>query len=211
MIISKNAEFWLTRIIIILAVIAGAIAFLMNNPESGQTIETTKGEGKSDASISESVSDFYEEFSHTSRDPIKEQFGEDTIMLKENNEKPVGDAIERASKNTYEPTNNWQGAFKERAFAAQSTIMQEATNHISKEGFNLVWDLDQDYVVRHRYKSTNTLTGMLEEIAGAIDSNFNQPIMIYYCSKKRALVITVRESKYLHVNCEKITSESQNY
>jgi hypothetical protein len=53
--------------------------------------------------------------------------------------------------------------------------------------------------------------GMLEEIADAVDSNFNQPIMVYFCTDKRALVITVRESDYLRDNCNKSNGSLQYY
>ena len=210
MALSKNSKFWLSRILVIFAVIGCAIAFLMYvpDPSSGTTAD---GQKKVSKSVSDSVSDFYAEFRQTSRDPIKEQFGEDTIILDEQNEAEVGNAIEQVSASSFEPLDNWQGDFKERAFAAKSTLMTEASAHIAKEGFNLVWDLEQDFVIRSRYLSNTTLVGMLEEIAGAVDSNFNQPILVYYCYKKRALVITVRESIYLTVNCQKTTNEFQSY
>jgi hypothetical protein len=210
MALSKNTKFWLSRILVMLAVIGCAIAFLMYvpDPSSGTNAD---GQKKASKSVSESVSDFYAEFRQTSRDPIKEQFGEDTIILDDQNEAEVGNAIEQVSATNFEPIDNWQGDFKERAFAAQSTLMTEARAHIAKEGFNLVWDLEQDFVIRSRYQSNTTLVGMLEEIAGAVDSNFNQPIIVYYCYKKRALVITVRESTYLNVNCERTTNKFQSY
>ena len=211
MTLSKNSEFWLTRIMVIVAVIACALVFLFYVPQSGESMDAAEGVSQESATISTSVSKFYSEFRQTSRDPIKEQFGEDTLLLTDNNDDPVGDAIDQVSENNYEPTDNWQGAFKERAFAAQSTLRKEATDHAAKEGFNLVWDLNQDFVVRNRYKSTSTLPGMLEDIAGAIDSNFNQPVLVYYCFNKRALVITVRESKYLKVHCKETTAGFQTY
>lgn len=187
------------------AVIVGAIAFLMYVPEPGASTESIDGDGKGTKSVAQSVTDFYSEFKQSSRDPIKEQFGDYTLMLEDNNNVEVGNAIEQSSINNYEALDNWAGDFKERAFAADSTIMTEASAHIAKEGFNLVWDLNQDFIIRNRYKSTATLAGMLEDIAGAVDSNFNQAILVYYCSKKRAFVITVRESTYLNVNCQKTT------
>lgn len=210
MALSKNTKFWLSRILVIFAVIGCAIAFLtyMPDPNSGTGPD---GQKKVSKSVSDSVSDFYAEFRQTSRDPIKEQFGEDTIILDDQNEAEVGNAIENVSATNFEPLDNWQGDVKERAFAAQSTLMTEASAHIAKEGFNLVWDLEQDFVIRSRYQSNTTLVGMLEEIAGAVDSNFNLPIIVYYCYKKRALVITVRESTYLNVNCQRTTNEFQTY
>jgi hypothetical protein len=210
MALSKNTKFWFSRIMVMVAVMACSLAFLMYVPEPGSST-SAKGRDGGSKSLAESVSNFYAEFRHTSRDPIREQFGDYTIILEDNNDMAVGSAIDQVTENNYEPMDNWEGDFKERAFAAESTLMKEATAHIAKEGFNLVWDLNQDFVIRNRYRSTATLVGMLEDIAGAVDSNFNQPILVYYCFKKRALVITVRESTYLNVNCQKTVENFQSY
>jgi len=207
----KNTKLWLSPIIVIIAIVLAAIVFLFFVPKPNTANTTSSGNGGDSSSISNSVSKFYAEFRQVSPDPIREQFGEDTIILEDQNDAPIDNVIEQVSENTYVPIDNWQGDFKERAFAAQSTLMKEANNHIAKEGFNLVWDLNQDFVVSHRYRSSTTLVGMLEDIAGAVDSNFNQPILVYYCFEKRALVITVRESTYLNVKCEKAANEFQSY
>lgn len=209
MTLSKNAKFWASRIGVMVAVMAGALAFLLYAPESGTS--QTAADSKLGKNITESVSRFYEEFRQTSRDPIKEQFGEYTILLEGQNDLALDKAIEQVSPKTYRPTQNWEGAFKQRAFAEASTLMQEARAHAVKEGFNLVWDLNQDFIIRNRYQSTNTLIGMLEEIAGAVDSNFNQPILVYFCEEKRALVITVRESDYLSNHCYTNNRSFQSY
>lgn len=210
MALSKNTKFWLSRIMVMVAVMACSLAFLMYVPDPGASTNAMEGD-RGSKSVAESVSNFYAEFRHTSRDPIREQFGDYTIILEDNNDVVVGSVIDKVTDNNYEPMDNWEGDFKERAFAAESTLMKEASAHIAKEGFNLVWDLNQDFVVRNRYQSTTTLVGMLEDIAGAVDSNFNQPILVYYCFKKRAFVITVRESTYLNVNCQKSAENVQSY
>ena len=211
MALSTNTKFWLSRIGVMVAVIAGTVAFLLYVPEPGTEMATAGAGEEKKNNISDSVSRFYAEFRQSSTDPIKERFGEYTILLENQNDLPLGKSIEKAVSKNYQPVSNWQGALKQRAFAASSTLKQEAANHISKEGFNLVWDLNQDFIIRNRYQSNNTLVGMLEEIAGAVDSNFGNPIFVYYCASKRAYVITERESDYLVNNCEKSGGLSQSY
>jgi gas vesicle protein len=209
MVLSKNKKFWLSRIGVMVAVIMGALAFLFYMPEPGMS---NKGAGaKKEAGISASIERFYAEFKQVSNNPIQERFGEDTIALKTQNSLPLGNAIEQLSPNSYRPVDNWEGQYKERAFAAQSTLMQEARDHITNEGFNLVWDLKQDFIIRHRYQSNASLVGMLEEIADSVDSNFNRPIVVYYCANKRVFVITVRESDYINNNCQKSRGSFQSY
>jgi hypothetical protein len=212
MALSKNTKFWASRIVVMAAVVAVAILFLSYVPDPGSDIDAFgASQAKPKANISDSVSRFYAEFGQVSSDPIKERFGEDTILLDEQNDIALGNAIENVSAKIYRPTENWEGDFKERPFAASSTLMQEAKAHALKEGFNLVWDLNQDFTIRTRYQSTATLVGMLEEIAGAVDSHFNRPIIVYFCSDKRALVITERESEYLEKNCQTTNSVLQAY
>ncbi|MFT6267858.1 MAG: hypothetical protein ACJAVV_000663 [Alphaproteobacteria bacterium] len=212
MAMSKNTKFWISRISVMIAVMACALAFLTYVPDPGASLEASADSGgEKQAGIAASVTRFYSEFKQSSNDPILERFGKDTIILEEHNEIPLGKVIDQVSPKSYRPIDNWEGNYKERAFSSQSTLMQEASAHIASEGFNLVWDLNQDFTVRHRYQSTATLVGMLEEIAAAIDSNFNQPIVVYFCTDKRALVITVRESEYLRNNCQKSNGSFQYY
>lgn len=203
MALHKNTKFWASRVAVMMAVIACALMFLMYTPQTVNVVEGVSGSSPKESGIAASMSRFYSEFKQTSSNPIKERYGESTIVLAEQNDKPLGNVIENVSDKTYPVLDNWQGNYRERSFAAQSTLMLEAQAHAMREGFNLVWDLPQDFTVLNRYQSTQTLTGMLDEIAKAVDSNFNQPISIYFCTDKRAFVITVRESDYLRNNCEK--------
>ncbi|MFT4654620.1 MAG: hypothetical protein ACJA0G_000812 [Kangiellaceae bacterium] len=212
MAMSKNTKFWVSRIGVMVAVVACAFAFLSYEPKLGKSLAVSaNSDGKQEQGIAASVTRFYAEFKQSSSDPILERYGKYTIMLEAQNELPLGNVIEEVSPKNYRPIDNWEGNYKERSFSAQSTLMQEANAHVASEGFNLVWDLNQDFMVRHRYQSNATLVGMLEEIADAVDSNFNQPIMVYFCTDKRALVITVRESDYLRDNCNKSNGSLQYY
>lgn len=203
-------SFWLKRIGIMLVVIVSAIAFLIFKPD---TLENSSASTKNfkNTSVADSVSNFYAEFRQTSRDPIKERYGDYVVVLEEN-EAPIGELIENASGQLYPPMSNWDGNYTERAFSSDSTLMQEATKYAEAEGFNLVWDLKHDFIIRNRFRSNNTLVGMLEEIAGAVDANFDKPILVYFCYQKRALVLTTKENNFLANHCQKSQgSLAQNY
>lgn len=191
---------------------AGAIAFLIYVPEPGTGASSASDEEGATVqrSVAENVSRFYEEFKQISRDPIKEQYGDYVVPLDNQND-PLGDSIKSVTKKSYEALDNWQGDYKERPFAKGSTLKSEAEKFVSREGMNLVWDLNQDFKIKDRFISDNTLSGMLEEIAGAVDANFDHPIIVYYCARKRALVITTRESDYLDRNCQKSEGSYDQY
>ena len=194
-------NFWIKRIGVMVVVILGAVAFLIFKPEQVES-STASTKNFKNTSVAESVSNFYAEFRQTSRDPIKERYGDYVVVLDKDDE-PVGDLIEDVSDQFYPPMNNWEGSQKERAFSTQSTLMKEAQKYATQEGFNLVWDLKHDFVIRDRFRSNNTLVGMLDEIAGAIDANFDLPILVYFCYQKRALVLTTKSNDYLSKHCQK--------
>lgn len=203
--LNKNdLNFWIKPILVIVAVIIGTIAFLSYVPQEGPSgeVASDKAKERSSSGVSEGMSRFYSEFRQSSPDPIEAAYGEYTILLKDNNNKALGDAILDSTNRNFLPLDDFNGEFKQRAFASDSTLMTEASAHAEKEGFNLVWDLNQDFIIRKRFISDNTLVGMLEEISGAVDSHFQNDINIYYCFKKRALVITERKSEFLRLNCD---------
>ena len=193
-----------------IAVMATAIAFLIFLPKTGElSTQSTNSDNKS-KSMADNMSRFYENFKQISRDPIKEKYGDFVVPL-DNQDEPLHDAIVNATQKNYPPMDNWQGDHKERPFAPGTTIKTEAAHFVAKEGFTLVWDLNQDFIVKDRFISTNSLVGMLEDISGAIDANFDKPILIYFCFKKRVLVITERESEYLKNNCQKSDAAYDQY
>ncbi|MFW8590386.1 TcpQ domain-containing protein [Glaciecola sp. 2405UD65-10] len=208
MAVDNLRNFWLKRIAGIIAVILVTIAFLVFVPNPTETDTSIPAD---ENSVAANVSRFYEEFKQVSRDPIKERYG-DFVVLLDNQERDLADAINNVSEQNHPPMDDWSGEYKERPFTKDSTLMQEAKAFVAKEGMKLIWDLNQDFIIRERFVSSNTLVGMLEDIAGAVDSNFEQPILIYFCFKKRALVITDEATEYLDENCEKSAgSLYQNY
>ena len=193
-------------------VLLSAIAFLVFVPDPTQTVSSdSESDGDSDSSIAASVSKFYADFRMSSRDPIKERYGDYVIVLSEESN-PIGERIDNITERNYPPIDNWTGAYKERPFAKSSTLKAEASSFVAKAGYTLVWDLSQDFIIRERFIANGTLVEMLEDIAGAIDANFDHPIDVYFCFKKRALVITDKRTAYLTKNCEKSAgSYIQNY
>lgn len=208
---TSSFGFWFRWIMVMVAVMAGAIAFLVFFPSLGQSMQASNLHSTQKDNIADSVNRFYAKFRAVSRDPIKDQYGDYTIMLDQKSQAPVGKRIEAVTSKQYDPMQNWQGELKQRSFPVNSTLKQEAVAHAAKEGVSLMWDLSQDFTIRHRFNSNNTFAGMLEELAGAIDSNFDQPISIYFCEKKRVYLITLNESAYVSANCIRTHGLAQSY
>ena len=183
-----------------LAVIIAAVAFLVLNPQTNGLESSSASNSEKPKSMAENVSRFYSEFRASSRDPIKEKYGDYVLPLDEDN-RPIEDMLDELSQTNFPDEQNWRGNFKQRAFAQGSTLMSEAQRHISAGGLNLIWALNQDFVIRHRFVTENTLAGMLSEVAGAIDANFVSKVNVYYCENKRTLIISDRNNEYLQNEC----------
>lgn len=198
------SKFWITRIIGMLVVILIAASILLFGPDPtapATVVKPNKPKEKS-SSVAENVSRFYASFKQTSSDPIKEKYGEFVIPL-ENQVINVEEAIKGSTDRIYPPLDNWQGEIKERPFAKGETVKNQAEAFARSEGFHLVWDLKQDYIVLDRFVSSNTLVGMLDDVAIAVDANYDSAVLVYFCFRKRALVITERSSEYFLRNCQK--------
>ena len=76
--------------------------------------------------------------------------------------------------------------------------------YAKQEGVHLIWDLSQDFTIRHRFLSENSLLGTLNEIAGAIDANFIPQVNVYFCSKKQTIVISEKAGTYVEENWRKV-------
>jgi hypothetical protein len=194
----QASRFWLKHVALALVVLVAAIVVLVYMPESDNSAKP-----KESKSIEENLADFYREFRLSSKDPIQEEYGDFVLAL----EQPEGSQTERLvaiSNVDNPPEQTWQGEFKYRSFAKDTTIRVEAMKYAEQEGMQLIWDLNQDFIIRQRFLTENTLLGALDEIAGAIDSNFVPEVNVYFCEKKRTIVISERAGTYVKENCQQV-------
>jgi hypothetical protein len=68
----------------------------------------------------------------------------------------------------------------------------------------LIWNLEQDFVIKHQFQLDNTVSGSLASIASAIDSSFEGEVKAYLCADQRSLVVTAEETKLLKNQCERV-------
>ena len=193
----QASRFWLKHVALALVVLVAAIVVLVYMPESDNSAKQ-----KESKSIEENLADFYREFRLSSKDPIQEEYGDFVLAL----EQPEGSQTERLvaiSNVDNPPEQTWQGEFKYRSFAKDTTIRVEAMKYAEQEGMQLIWDLNQDFIIRHRFLSENSLVATLDEIAGAIDANFIPQVNVYFCNKKRTIVIAENAGTYVVDNCKK--------
>nr|WP_136251753.1 TcpQ domain-containing protein [Ningiella ruwaisensis] len=195
--------FWAKRIFLICLVIAGAIAAILYMPQAEKLDEN--GNPIPKRSIEENMAAFYEEFSLVSKSKIEEEYGEFVIPL-EMSEQPIAQQLGALNKPLalLREDFNWRGEYKTRPFAQNSTLMGNANAYVSEAGMELIWHLNQDFIVRHRFLSENNIAGMLQELASAIDANFTRSVDVYYCARQRVMVITDQDDDVLKSNCQQL-------
>jgi hypothetical protein len=195
----SNSLFWLKHILLalIIIVIAGIILIMT------QSNELTVGpEGNSDKkSISKSVSDFYENYRLTSRHPREEALG-DFVMEVKMSEQTLDERLEKMESLEKPVSQRWVGDHKHRSFKAGSTLRSAITNYAQSEGMQVIWELDQDFIVKHPFQLDDSILGSLQMIAKTIDSNFDGEVKAYMCPRQRSMVITSKSTDYLEKQCE---------
>ena len=65
----------------------------------------------------------------------------------------------------------------------------------------VIWNLEQDFVIKYQFQLDNTVSGSLAKIASAIDSSFEGEVKAYLCAEQRSLVVTAEETDFLSKNC----------
>lgn len=203
----SQTVFWLKHLALALLVIVVAVIALLYQPSpSTQSIASSAQSAETRADISSNLTKFYEEFRMSSRERIDARYGDYVIPLEMPSDS-VAQQLIKIGNVRFPPQDNWQGSEKVRAFPKDSTLRTEALKYVEEENMTLIWDLNQDFIIRGRFQSFNTLIGTIDEIGGAVDSNFPGKVRVYLCHKKRTLVITSDPQYYVEERCQRVTAD----
>jgi hypothetical protein len=194
----SNTLFWLKHVMLALfiIVIAGIVLVMQQSNESAVRPEGDSGK----KSISSNMSNFYEDYRLSSRHPREEELG-DFVMEVKTSDKPLGERLQKIESLQKPASGRWVGEHKHRIFKAGSTLRSAITNYAQSEGMQVIWELDQDFIVKHPFQLDDSILGSLKMIAKAIDANFDGEVKAYMCPRQRSLVITSTSSEYLKKQC----------
>jgi hypothetical protein len=197
---SKASEsvFWAKHVALAILIIAvgGVVIVMQNNNES---LPTPEGERPS-KSLAENMSKFYSEYRLSSRHPRDDSLGDFVLEVK-TSDQPLDTRLQQMESLQKPISGRWVGEHKHRTFKAGMTLRSAITDYAQAEGMQVIWELDQDFIVKHQFQMENTIVGSLREIANAIDSNFDGKVKAYVCPKQRSLVITGTVTEYLDKQC----------
>lgn len=197
----SSSLFWARHIAlaIVLICVAGMMIYFQQNKENQPLPEGEEQE----KSIAKGLSEFYREFRMSSNKPIDEEGGGFVVDI-ESSDTQLDNTLERMS-NIVEPIEaQWTGTQKYRTFQEGMTLREAASEYAEAEGMKLIWNLNQDFIIKHQFQIDNTVAGSLAKIANAIDPNFEGTVRAYLCPEQRSLVISETETDFLKENCSEI-------
>jgi hypothetical protein len=194
----SNSIFWLKHFLLsVLIIVIAAVVIIMQQ----SNVSSVLPEGDSGKkSISSNMSSFYADYRLSSRHPREEELG-DFVMGVKTSEKPLGERLQKMESLQNPISGRWVGEHKHRTFKAGSTLRSAITDYAQSEGMQVIWELDQDFIVKHPFQLDDSILGSLKIIANAIDANFDGEVKAYMCPRQRSLVITATSSEYLEKQC----------
>lgn len=195
---SSEPAFWARHVALslLIIVVGGIVIFLQQRNES---MPKPEGEVKS-KSISENMSKFYSEYRLSSRHPREDGIGDFVLEVK-GSDTPLNERLQKMESLQKPISGRWVGEYKHRTFKAGTTLRSAITDYAQAEGMQVIWELNQDFIVKHQFQMENTILGSLRTISNAIDPNFNGKVRAFVCPKQRSLVITDKTSDYLNKQC----------
>lgn len=190
----SGKQFWIKQIAIALVLIVIAAAVIV--------WQQSASDGEEKRSVSKGLSDFYSQFrmGPEQQDEVTED--DFVIDISQGNDS-LETRLQTMSSELRPVKKNWVGEHKHRSFKAGRTLREAISAYAEKEGMQVIWDLDQDFVIKHHFQMDDTLVGSLDKIAAAVDSNFSGDVETFVCPGQRTLVVTAKPSEYLDNNCRK--------
>lgn len=190
------ATFWAKQIG--LAVILIAVAALVINSQNEKAATARQKAPKKN--IDNSLSSFYASHRMSSTEPIEDELGDFVVELNRDNQS-LSKRLQQMEKGNTTVGGRWVGEHKYRTFKAGSTLREAITSYAQDEGMQVIWELEQDFIVKSNFQMDDTIVGSLYKISKAVDSSFEGNVTAYICPKQRSLVITTERSDYLNKNC----------
>ena len=190
----SNLKFWLIYIVIIVVVVGVALTLLAvrkNNPPP-----------KEAKSIERNFSDFYRRVRNQTGKPELNNNNQYVIKLSA----PVETVDERLQniETVRVGNSSTQGSAKNRVFAQDKSLRDTLKEYAQQEDILLLWDLDQDLLIKSNFQVSDTVAGTLRLVTSTIRQNFPDEIYALECPTKRTMVVTANKTNFIEKYCTKI-------
>lgn len=107
-------------------------------------------------------------------------------------------------------TKNWQGSIESRPFRKGETLNQKLVEYSEKDGIDLIWWLNRDYVVKDPFRIEKNILKTTFQVAKAIEGHFESGLSIFFCNRQRAIVVIESAPQpFLDEECILLVSENR--
>ncbi|AWL12846.1 hypothetical protein HMF8227_02394 [Saliniradius amylolyticus] len=195
---SKNnasSKFWLKQLMIIAAVIAVALAFIVLQDLFAPSHNRVNKDPA--AGFSEFYSNYRSEGAN--RD---DSLPSDFVLEVETEEVPLGDRLMEMESQAMPVSEDWEGELRYRTFKAGMTLREALAAHAQEEGMQVIWELPKDFVIKDHFQMEGSILEAVNKVAKAINTNFSGEVRGYFCPAQRSLVLTNQYNSYLRQNCQ---------
>ncbi|ALO35770.1 hypothetical protein CMT41_14375 [Colwellia sp. MT41] len=103
---------------------------------------------------------------------------------------------------------NWQGSIESRPFRRGETLNRKLAEYSDKDGIDLIWWLNRDYVVKDPFRIEKNILTTTFQVAKAIEGHFEAGLSIFFCHRQRAIVVIESAPQpFLDEECILLASE----
>ncbi|WP_416307826.1 toxin co-regulated pilus biosynthesis Q family protein [Neptunicella sp. SCSIO 80796] len=195
---SSEFKFWIKHIgLAVILIVIAVLVLVLKNYNSNKPVAEGKPASRDPA---QNMSRVYSQHRMSSIEPIKEDKG-DFVLDVNTPDADIQDRLKKMESLLKPVSGRWVGEHKYRTFKAGSTLREAITDYAQKEGMQVLWELDQDFIIKNHFQMENTIVGSLLKISKAIDASFDGKVLAYFCPKQRTLVITEKQTPYLTNTC----------
>ncbi len=159
--------------------------------QQGRTLDNAAAEG---------LSNFYEKIYGSGLDEKGPKIRNNIIFLPE----PQGDLVKilQAREMVVRPyRTTWRGTTTSRPFRKQQTLYQKLTEYAAKDGLEVIWWLNRDFIVKDPFRIEKDILKTAYQVGEAVSGHFPEGISSYFCYRQRALVFINEAPDYLDEEC----------
>ncbi|TAP41460.1 TcpQ domain-containing protein [Alteromonas sp. KUL49] len=196
----SRSMFWIRHLTLAFMLVAVAGVLIYLREDDAPALPDGEPEQRS---VSTGLSEFYREFRMSATDPAEEPTG-DFVLDIAGVDSNLDARLESMSSRTRPVEESWTGEHKNRSFKAGNTLREAISTYALAEGMQVIWNLNQDFVIKHQFQMDNTVAGSLAEIASGINSSFEGDVRVYLCSQQRSLVVSAEATPYLVDECSTV-------
>jgi len=104
---------------------------------------------------------------------------------------------------------NWQGSVESRPFRRGQTLHQKLAEYSEKEGIELIWWLNRDYVIKDPFRIEKNILKTAWQITKGVEGHFPSGLSTFFCNRQRAVVV-IESAPHDFLDEECILLESDN-